>query len=217
MVFLSKILYFISHHGFYTTLILILFFLTASYLTKKIWVLILIIPFSVANGVCSQYLNAWFLNKYGVKSNAIITSDIETTSTLNDQYIHDYEAIVRKQDGKYVSTSFSSTFATVYPIENAIHIPRMSKTFPVKYIVGYEENMVILYNEYEEGQKLLRYEKQAPIISARMKYEADKTNKDFIEGYIAALKGYTETYQDKNSEKYNHLIRELQQELDGLK
>ncbi|MFA6276421.1 MAG: hypothetical protein WC622_06710 [Pedobacter sp.] len=179
--------------------------------------LILIIPISVANGIGSQYLNAWFLNKHGVKSTAIITSDIETTSTLNDQYIHNYEAIVRKQDGKYVSTYFSSTFATVYPIENAIHIPRMGKTFPVKYIVGYEKNMVILYNEYEEGQKLRRYEKQAPIISARMKYEADKTNKEFIEGYIAALKAYTEVYQDDNSEKYNRLIKELHQELDRLK
>ncbi|OCA76175.1 hypothetical protein BBI01_05640 [Chryseobacterium artocarpi] len=214
MVLISKILFFTSHHGFYTVIILIMFFGLLSTLTKKAWFLIPIIPLAILNGFGGQFLNAWFLNQYGVESTAIITSDVETNSTLNEMYIHDYEAIIKKQDGKYVSTFFSTTTASIYPIENAIRIPRLEQTFPVKYIPGYEKNIVILYNQSEEGKAVLKYSKLAPVNSARIKYEADKTNKEFIKEYISALEDYVNSYDDKDSKLK---IEELKQELELLK
>lgn len=214
MVLISKILFFASHHGFYTVIILFLFFGLLSMLTKKAWFLIPIIPLAILNGFGGQFLNAWFLNKYGVESTAIITSDVETNSTLNEMYIHDYEAIVKKQDGKYISTFFSTTTASIYPIENAIRIPRVEQTFPVKYIPGYEKNIVILYNQSEEGKAVLKYSKLAPVNSARIKYETDKTNKEFIKEYISALEDYVKNYDDKDSKLK---IEELKQELELLK
>lgn len=213
MVLISKILFFTSHHGFYTVILLFVFFGLLSYLTKKAWLLIPIIPLAILNGFGGQFLNAWFLNKYGVESTAIITSDVETNSTLNDMYIHDYEAIVKKQDGKYTTTFFSTTSATIYPISNSIRIPD-DKDIPVKYIPGYEKNIVILYNQSREGKILLQYEKLAPVNSAKTKYEADKTNKEFIEEYIAALENYVKHYND---EAYKEKIKELKQELKQLK
>ncbi|WP_347219282.1 hypothetical protein [Chryseobacterium sp.] len=185
-----------------------------SYLTKKIWFFVLAIPLSILNGFCGQFLNAWFLNQYGVESTAIITSDVETNSTLNDMYIHDYEAVVKKQDGKYVSTFFSTTSATIYPIENTIRIPKMEISFPVKYIPGYEKNIVILYNESEEGKAVLKYSKLAPVNSARIKYEADRTNKEFISEYIQALENYTASYDE---ESYKRKLEELKEEFKQLK
>ncbi|MEE6127660.1 hypothetical protein V2E39_09730 [Chryseobacterium arthrosphaerae] len=214
MILLSKILFFTSHHGFYTVIIILLFFVLLSYLTKKAWLLIPVIPLAVLNGFGGQFLNAWFLNQYGVESTAIITSDVETNSTLNDMYIHDYEAIVRKQDGKYVSTFFSTTTAAIYPIENAIRIPRTEVPFPVKYIPGYEKNIVILYTQSEEGKATERYSKLAPVNSAKIKYEADRNNKEFVEEYISALEEYTASYHD---EEYETKLRELKQELEHLK
>lgn len=214
MILISKILFFTSHHGFYTVIILFLFFTLLSYITKKAWVLIPIIPLAILNGFGGQFINAWFLNKYGIESTAIITSDVETNSTLNDMYIHDYEAIVKKQDGKYVSTFFSTTTAAIYPIENAIRIPQTEVPFPVKYIPGYEKNIVILYGESEEGKTALRYSKLQPVNSARIKYEADRTNKEFIEEYISALEVYTASYDD---ESYKSKLKELRQELERLK
>ncbi|MGL6128224.1 hypothetical protein [Chryseobacterium artocarpi] len=214
MVLISKILFFTSHHGFYTVIILIMFFGLLSTLTKKAWFLIPIIPLAILNGFGGQFLNAWFLNQYGVESTAIITSDVETNSTLNEMYIHDYEAIVKKQDGKYISTFFSTTTASIYPIENAIRIPRLEQTFPVKYIPGYEKNIVILYNQSEEGKAVLKYSKLAPVNSARIKYEADKTNKEFIKEYISALEDYVKSYDDKDSKLK---IEQLKQELELLK
>lgn len=213
MVLISKILFFTSHHGFYTVILLFVFFGLLSYLTKKAWLLIPIIPLAILNGFGGQFLNAWFLNKYGVESTAIITSDVETNSTLNDMYIHDYEAIVKKQDGKYTTTFFSTTSATIYPISNSIRIPD-DKDIPVKYIPGYEKNIVILYDQSREGKILLQYEKLAPVNSAKTKYEADKTNKEFIEEYIAALENYVKYYND---EAYKEKIKELKQELKQLK
>lgn len=213
MVLISKILFFISHHGFYTVILLLVFFGGLSYLTKKAWLLIPIIPLAILNGFGGQFLNAWFLNKYGVESTAIITSDVETNSTLNDMYIHDYEAIVKKQDGKYTTTFFSTTTAAIYPIRNSIRIPG-DKDIPVKYIPGYEKNIVILYDQSREGKILLQNEKLAPVNSAKIKYEADRTNKEFIKEYIDALENYVKDYDDEN---YNQKIEELRQELKQLK
>lgn len=216
MIFLSRILYFISHHGFYTILLIILLFVFIAYITRRALFLIAIIPLSIANGVASQFLNAWFLNKYGVRSTAIITSDVETNSTLNDEYIHDYEAIVQKPDGKYITTHFSTTSAAIYPIENGIHIPPQGEHFPVKYIPGFEQNIVILYYESGQGQSRLRYERQEPINTARIKYEADPRNKAFIEEYLEALKAYTAAYNDENATVYKLKIAELEQELRAM-
>lgn len=213
MIFISKILFFTSHHGFYTVIILLVFFILVSVLTKKAWFLAPIIPLAILNGFAGQYLNAWFLNQYGVEGTAVITSDVETNSTLNDMYIHDYEAIVKKKDGQYTSTFFSTTSASIYPIENAIRIPGMGHHFPVKYIPGYEENIVILYDQSEEGKNLLKYERIAPVQSAKIKYEADKTNKEFIEEYISALEEYVKSY---DSEEYKIKIEELKKELKQL-
>lgn len=213
MVLISKILFFTSHHGFYTVVLLFAFFGLLSYLTKKAWFLIPIIPLAILNGFGGQFLNAWFLNKYGVESTAIITSDVETNSTLNDMYIHDYEAIVKKQDGTYTTTFFSTTTAAIYPIRNSIRIPG-DKDIPVKYIPGYEKNMVILYDKSREGKIVLQNEKMAPVNSARIKYEADRTNKQFIEEYIAALEDYVKDYDD---ETYREKIKVLKQELKQLK
>jgi hypothetical protein len=195
-------------------IILFLLFGFLFVVTRKWWLLIPILPLSIINGFGGQFINAWFLNKYGVESTAILTSDVQTNSTLNDQYIHDYEAIVKKQDGKYVNTFFSTMTAAIYPIENAIRIPRKEETFPVKFIPGYEKNIVILYYQSEEGKNLLKYEKQAPIDTARIKYEADKTNKEFIEEYISALEDYVKYYDDEN---YKMKIEELKKELQQLK
>ena len=209
MIFISKILFFTSHHGFYTVIVLLLFFGLLSFLTKKAWLLIPVLPLAIVNGFAGQYLNAWFLNRYGTESIAVITSDVETNSTLNDMYIHDYEAIVKKQDGKYIPTFFSTTTASIYPIENAIRIPAVEKPFPVKYIPGYEKNIVILYDQSEEGKKLLRYEKLAPVNSARIKYEADRTNQEFIREYSAALEEYLQFYDDP---EYRNKLEELKKE-----
>ncbi len=206
MLFISKILFFTSHHGFLTVVFLFIIFGASSVFTKKWGLLIIAFILSIGNVIGGQFLNAWFLNTYGTESTAIITSDAETSSTLNERYIHEYEAIVRKQDGSYVKTFFSTTTAAIYPIENAIRIPQKEKPFPVKFIPGYEKNMVILYNRSDEGKMLLKYEKRKPVEKARIQYEADPGNQEFFHEYQSALQNYLKEYDDPEyRERLNQL------------
>lgn len=207
MVFISKILFFTSHHGFLTVIALFLFFGLLSALTKKWALLIIAFILSIGNLIGGQFLNAWFLNTYGTESTAVITSDIETSSTLNEQRIHDYEAIIRKQDGSYTTTFFSTTTAAIYPIENVIRIPQKEQRFPVKFIPGYEKNIVILYNRSGEGKRVLKYEKRMPVEKARITYEAAPGNPEFIREYRAALRHYLKEYDDP---EYSEKLKQLE-------
>jgi hypothetical protein len=54
----------------------------------------------------------------------------------------------------------------------------------------------------------------APVNSAKIKYEADRTNKEFIEEYISALEDYVSSY---NNDEYKTKIEELKKELKQLK
>lgn len=197
-------------------LIFFLFAVITSLLFRNIFYaiisFILAIVFSVVNAFTIHFLNAWFLNSYGVESIAKMVADVETNSTLNDYYIHDYEAVVKKQDGKYITVKFSTTTAAIYPISNSIRIPSINSTFPVKYIPDFEKNIVILFDKTEEGKALLRYESLQPIETARLKYEVDKTNKEFIDDYIKALKAYIKLYNDEQTADFRQKIIDLERE-----
>ncbi|STD02544.1 hypothetical protein [Chryseobacterium carnipullorum] len=56
--------------------------------------------------------------------------------------------------------------------------------------------------------------KLAPVNSAKIKYEADRKNKEFTEEYIAALEDYVKNY---DNEQYKVKIKELKAELKHLK
>lgn len=56
MVLISKILFFASHHGFYTVILLLVFFGGLSALTKKGWFLVPIIPLAILNGAAGQFI-----------------------------------------------------------------------------------------------------------------------------------------------------------------
>ncbi len=221
MITISEVLYFMTHNKFSTTFLIILFIGILYYFFKNITYkkicvgFIIILP--LINAFTIQFFNAWFLNKYGIESTSKIVSDVKTNSKINHSYIHNYEAIVKKQDEKYITTNFSTTTASIYPISNTIHIPSINVTFPVKYISGFEKNIVILFDKSEQGKALIRHKRQQPIEKARLKYEADKTNKEFIDGYIETLKTYTKLYNDEEAKSYQQKIIELEHERRKLK
>jgi len=59
----------------------------------------------------------------------------------------------------------------------------------------------------------VKYSKLAPVNSAKIKYEADRTNKDFIREYISALENYLNDYDD---DTYETKLKELKQELEQV-
>jgi hypothetical protein len=168
---------------------------------------------SIIGAFTTQFLNAAFLNAFGTRSTAVITQVVQTNSTLNDEYINDYDFIVKKGDGNYVKGTFSTMTAAIYPISNAINIPSEGKEFPVKYIPGYEKNIVILYGETEDARNSKRSESLSDLNKARIQYEASPNDRGFIQEYITALEKFIRENSDEDMTVYKNQLAELKKVL----
>lgn len=212
---ISIILYFLSNHPVWGFLIIFVLFSLIAMLRGKILYMILGFTFAFANIFATHFLNAWFLNKFGVKATAVITNAEQTNSTLNDEYIWDYEAVIKTQEGQDVVTEFSTMSAAVYPIRNAILIPQMGEPFFVKYIPGYEKNIVILSDESLYGKLRNIYENRQPVEKARRQLEASPNNKEFKDQYLRELKTFIENNDNAldtiSIRSYTQIIRILEE------
>lgn len=214
MTIISAILYFLSHSPGWSFPILMILCLLLWTWTKK-WIfgiLALLVP--IMNIFLAHMLNAWFLNAYGIKGTAIITKEEQTNSTLNDQYIYDYDVLLKTADGRDILTGFSTMSAAVYPIRNAILIPNVNDPFLVKYIPGYEKNIVILSDESNFGIARKMMKNQIEVQKTEIQYNASPYNKAFKEEYLQALKAYvadTDNVSDPNViNRYKAIIQQLE-------
>lgn len=190
MKIISAILYFLSHHpGWSFPIILVFFLLLFAWRGKTVYgILALLMP--MANIFVAHMLNAWFLNAYGVRGSAIITKEEQTNSTLNDQYIYDYDVLMKTANGKDVITGFSTMSAAIYPVRNGILLPNVNETFLVKYIPGYEKNIVVLSDESNYGIAAKIAENQQEVQKAWIQYKESPQNQAFKEEYLKVLKSY---------------------------
>lgn len=210
---ISIILYFLSNHPVWGFLIIFVLFSLIAALRGKIVYMILAFTLAFANIFATHFLNAWFLNTFGVKATAVIINAEQTNSTLNEEYIWDYEAVIKTPEGKDVVTSFSTMSAAIYPIRNAILIPQMGEPFFVKYMPGYEKNIVILSDESMYGKLRNIYENRQPIEKARRQLEAHPNNKEFKDEYLRELKIFIENNDNAldtiSIRSYKEIIRVL--------
>lgn len=173
-------------------LVIIVLSLIVSILRRKFSWLIAGLILGFVNIFTAQFLNAWFLNKFGIQGTAVVTQVVETNSTLNDQYISDYDVLVKTADGKDVLSDFSTMTAVIYPIRNNIRLPDAGAQIAVKYIPGYEKNIVILSDESSYGRSMLIGEHKQPVEKAAIQYQASPGNEEFKKEYIKALKEFIE-------------------------
>lgn len=213
---ISIILYFLSNHPVWGFLLIFAFFSLIAILRGKIFYMILAFTLAFANIFATHFLNAWFLNTFGEKGTAVITNAEQTNSTLNDEYIWDYDAVIKTPEGKDVVTAFSTMSAAIYPIRNSILIPPMGEPFFVKYIPGYEKNIVILSDESMYGKLRNIYENRQPIEKARRQLEASPQNKEFKEEYLRELKTFINNNDNAldtlSIRSYKEIIRILEEE-----
>lgn len=187
---ISVILYFLSHSPMWSFLVIVALGILCSTLFRKFFFSIVGFILAMLNIFTGHMLNAWFLNANGQLGTAIITQSERTNSTLNDQYIYDYDVVVKTADGKDVVTGFSTMSAAIYPIRNAILIPPDNELFYVKYIPGYEKNIVILSDLSAYGRQRLMYNNRQPVVKAQRQYEASPANETFRQEYLQALRTY---------------------------
>lgn len=216
MKIISAILYFLSHHPGWSFPVIMIFFGILWVLRKKTVYGLLVLLAPIANIFLAHMLNAWFLNKFGVNGTAIITREEETSSTLNDRPIYDYDVLVKTADGKDVLTGFSTMSAAIYPIRNSILIPNVNEPFLVKYIPGYEKNIVILSDKSDYGVARKIMENQQDVQKAWIQYKSSPQNKDFKEEYLQVLKKYVANSDNASDSEiinnYKTIIQQLEAE-----
>jgi len=203
MVILSSISYFLTHHPFLSWPVIIvtgtvLAFLLAKWTGSGRWYALILIFFIYGqiNIFTAHIFNALFLEAFGVDGTAVITQSEETSSTLNDQNVWAYDAVMRTADGVDLVTQFDTMSASIYPITNAIHIPPKGETFVVRYIPGFPRNFVIMRDLSPYGRRYLLNEDRKPVEKAAAQFAASPGNKAFIAEYREALTTFIAKHGD---------------------
>jgi hypothetical protein len=176
----------------------------------------LVLPFFLLSSISyfiAPFANALFLNAFGTRGTAVIVHKQETNEMLNDSYIWDYDSVLKAADGRDVALRFSTTSVAIYPIRNEILIPPENDPFIVKYVPGFERNIVIMCDESNYGKRRKIERDRAPVEKAAGLYAISPGNQAFINEYRGALQAFLRKHrEDADSD----LIEDYQQELNKL-
>jgi hypothetical protein len=220
MVILSATLYFINHHPGLAALAMSgiglgVGTLLAMWRRQVLWCG-LVLPFFLLSSISyfiAPFANALFLNAFGTRGTAVIVHKQETNEMLNESYIWDYDSVLKTADGRELALQFSTSSVAIYPIRNEILIPPENDPFIVKYIPGFERNIVILCDESNYGKQRKVERDRAPIEKAAGQYAVSPTNQAFIKEYRAALQAFLRKHRDDADPD---LLQDYQQELNKL-
>jgi hypothetical protein len=175
-----------------------------------------VLPFfllSLVSYFIAPFANALFLNAFGTLATAAIVHKQETDVMLNESYIWDYDAVLKTADGRDVALQFSTTSVAIYPIRNEILIPPENDPFIVKYIPGFERNIVIMCDESNYGKRRKIEGDRAPVEKAAGHYAVSPTNQAFIKEYRGALQAFLRKHRNDADPG---LILEYEERLNSL-
>ena len=203
MILLSKISYFLTHHPFWSWPVIIIVGVLLAHLLAKWrgsgrWYM-LILPFFIygqINIFTAHIFNALLLEAFGVDGTAVITQSEETNSTLNDQSVWAYDAVLKTADDRDVVVQFDTMSASIYPITNTIFIPPQGEHFVVRYIPGFPRNFVIMRDLSPYGKKYRIGEDRRPVEKAAAQSAASPDNRAFIAEYRDALTAFVDKHRD---------------------
>lgn len=210
---LSALLYFLTQHSVIAILVINLIGLLLVIWRFKIRVLVFTFILSMFNFFAGNMLNAWFLAKCGTDGTAIITSATQTSSMMNEQYIWEYDVVMKTASGKAVESQFSTSNVSLYPIRNNIEIPSPNQTFVVRYIPGFEKNMVIMTDESEFGKRRISNDNLKAVEKEKTKYDFSPETDEFRKSYINAMKQYIDNPENDvdsiNINKFKAILSNL--------
>jgi hypothetical protein len=220
MHILSALSYFFSAHSLLAMPVIVLLSAVVAvgmvaWRKNNAWSLLVVggLVFSGINVFTSHIWNALLLNAFGVTGSAVVVQSRETSSQLNNQNVWEYDAVIKTADGRDVTTKFDTMSASIYPIRNEILIPPQGEMFVVKYVPGFERNIVILSDQSDYGKKRLIREDLEPVEKAEAELAVSPANPDFMKEYRNALQSFLEKHRNDADPA---LIRSYQQKLDAL-
>jgi hypothetical protein len=169
--------------------------------------------FGIANIFTGHIFNALVLNAFGETGTAVVTHSEETSSTLNDQPIWAYDAVLKTADDHDVVTGFTTMTASIYPITNEILIPPEGEVFVAKYVPGFPRNMVIMRDLSPYGIAHRIDQDRGPVDKAANQFAVSPGNAAFIAEYRGALTTFLAKHRQDADPA---LVRDYQARLDAL-
>ncbi|CAN7569730.1 hypothetical protein [Caulobacter sp. LjRoot300] len=220
MTILSAILYFLSQHPILSWPVLILVgallgWAMATWRRNAGWYGLMgfFFFFGIANIFTGHIFNALFLNAFGETGAAVVTHSRETSSTLNDQPVWAYDAVLKTADGRDVVTGFTTMSASLYPITNEILIPPEGEMFVAKYIPGFPRNIAIMRDLSPYGKAYRVGMDRGPVDKAANQFAASPGNAAFIAEYRGALTAFLAKHRQDADPA---LVRDLEARLEAL-
>ncbi len=212
---LSALLWFTSQHPLLTFFAAMVLAVLVSWWRRAPGYAIVVFPLAMLNIFLGSFLNATFLNAVGERGEAVIVNAEETNSTLNEQYIWRYEAVLRTAEGRDVEVVFHTNTATLWPLENTIRIPAREQPFVVKYTPGFPRNFVILTNESPHGiaQARARARERVEVAARKLHFSPDNA------GFRADYRRELETWlrDNGNDPQQQSEAQRYRAELDALR
>lgn len=211
---LSALLWFISQHPLLTFFAAMVLAGLVSWWRRSPVYAIVVFPLAMLNIFLGSFLNATFLNAVGERGVAVIVKAEETSSTLNEQYIWRYEAVLRTAEGRDVEVVFHTNTASLWPLENTIRIPAQDQPFVVKYTPGFPRNFVILTDESPHGIAQARASARERVEVAARKLHFSPGNADFRADYRHELQTWLREQGDDPQQQTD--AQRYRAELDAL-
>jgi hypothetical protein len=129
------------------------------------------------------------VHAFGEQGTATITGSYGTSTQYNNHNVVGYHVLLKAVDGKVVETSFEDDDFNIYPPKNAVTYPGVGDHFTVYYLRWFPHDFIIVDNDDSPWASALRCARlRDSVQEANAKYEFDRGNAAYRDGYIAEIK-----------------------------
>ena len=143
------------------------------------------------NFIFGHAINSRLIYAVGKPGKAEAISSYQTSTRYNNHNVVGYRVLIRAQDGKVIQTGFADDDFNVYPSHNSVSYPQQGDRFNVRYLEHFPGSFIIITNDDSPWTLALQcggWNHQ--LNEARSKFEFDKSNQQFKNAYIKAIKDY---------------------------
>jgi hypothetical protein len=179
----------------------------------KASLLALLLPvWGVINLIYGGHWNAEYVYNHGVKGTGVIVRVENTNNYINHVQVINYHCLIKTKEGKSIKTYFENSGDAFYPANELEIPPQIGESFSVKYIVGNEENFIILTNDRKNGfsNKINCTKLLQEMVSAQATYNFDKANVDNKRAFKQLVEKFLKEPCDTNLQRvYRMQLEEL--------
>lgn len=212
---ISSILHFCAAHPFLllflmiTIPVLLVVLLVKRSPKRSIWLLLLPV-IGVIGFIKGSDWNTSYVFKNGVNGTGVVISIEPTSVIVNHVPEYQYNCLIKTKEGKTLKAEFVNNNDIFYPQSDRWMLPAIGEEFSVKYIVGDEDNFIILTNDQtsDYSNKVNCTELLEKIVSVQAAYNFDPSDKEKAKAFRSILNQFLKGPCDENIKTAYRLVLE---------